>query len=114
MEISTIPEYERDVKRYAKRFRTIEDDIEVVKSILKVKPDQRPPFSQRIEGLGIETCVIKVKNISCKALKGKGVRSGFRLVYAYFEKEERIVLVELYFKADQEMEDRERIYKHFK
>jgi hypothetical protein len=114
MDISTIPEYERDVKRYAKRFRTIEDDIEVVKAILKVKPDQRPPFSQRIEGLRIETCIIKVRKIACRALKGRGVDSGFRLVYAYFPEDVRIVLVELYFKADKEIEDRNRIIEHFK
>ena len=39
-------------------------------------PDQRPPFSYRINNLGIETCIIKVKKIACKALKGKGVNSG--------------------------------------
>ena len=111
MDISSIPEYDKDEKRYTKRFRTIEEDIEVVKAILKVRPDQRPPFSQRIEGLAIETCVIKVRKIACRTLKGKGVQSGFRLVYAYFEAEQRIVLVELYYKGDQEMEDQMRILK---
>jgi len=42
------------------------------------------------------------------------VNSGFRLVYAYFEEEQRIVFVEIYFKAEKENEDRERIKKHFK
>src|SRR5687767_13461961 len=114
MEISSLHEYERDIKRYAKKFRTIEEDIETVKSVLKVKPDQRPPFSQRIEGLSIETCVIKIKKIACRSLKGRGVDSGFRLVYAYFPEIPKIVLAELYFKGDRETEDRERILKHFK
>ena len=114
MDISTISEYEKDVKKYKKKFRTIEEDIEIVKAILKIKPDQRPPFSQRIEGLGIGTCIIKIRKIACRSLKGRGVDSGFRLVYAYFPEIPKIVLVELYFKADQEMENRERILKHFK
>ena len=113
MEISALPEYEKDLKKYKKKFRTIGEDIEVVKAILKVKPDQRPPFSQRIEGLGIETCVIKIKKIACRALKGRGVDSGFRLVYAYFPEIPKIVFVELYFKADKEGEDRGRIYGIF-
>ncbi len=114
MEISVFPEYDKDVKAYKKRYRTIEEDLESVRKVLQIKPDARPPFSQRIEGLGITTCVIKVRKIACKSLQGRGVQSGFRLVYAYFQEEQKIVFVELYFKADQEMEDRERIKKHFK
>src|SRR5688500_3194865 len=114
MDISSIPEYDRDIKRHAKKFRTIEEDIEIVKSILKVKPDQRPPFSQRIDGLDIETCIIKIKKIACRSLKGRGVDSGFRLVYAYFPEVSKIVLVEIYFKAEREVEDRGRIMKQIK
>lgn len=114
MEISTIPEYEKDVKHLKKRFHTIEEDLDLISAILKVKPDQRPPFSQRIEGLGVRTCIIKVKKIACRALKGKGVNSGLRLVYAFFPQELKIVLVELYYKSDQEKENRDRIFKHFK
>jgi mRNA-degrading endonuclease RelE of RelBE toxin-antitoxin system len=55
------------------------------------------------------SAVIKVKKIASRSFKGKGVQSGFRLVYAYFEEEERIVLIELYHKSKQANEDRERI-----
>ena len=79
-----------------------------------IKPDARPPFSFRIDNLGIETCVIKVKKIACRALKGRGVNSGLRLVYAYFEKENKIIFVELYHKNFKETEDRERILSNFK
>ena len=114
MEVLTIPEYERDMKRYVKRFRTLEADIDEVINIIRKKPDQRPPFSHRIDGLGIRTCVIKVKKIACRSMKGKGLNSGLRLVYAHFEKEERIVLVEVYHKSDKDIEDRERILRNFK
>lgn len=113
MEISALPEYEKDVKAYGKRYRTIEEDLVSVQKVLLIKPDARPPFSQRIEGLGLSTCIIKVRKIACKELKGRGVQSGFRLVYAWFPEEQKIVLVELYFKGDKEVEDRERIYNHF-
>ena len=58
--------------------------------------------------------MIKVKKIACRALKGRGVNSGLRLIYAWFEVEQRIVMVELYHKNDKENEDRIRIHKHFK
>jgi mRNA-degrading endonuclease RelE of RelBE toxin-antitoxin system len=91
----------------------LKDDLEVVKKVLEVNPDERPPFSFRISELGIETCVIKIKKIASKSLKGRGVNSGFRLIYAWFEEEQRIVLIELYHKNGKEIEDRKRILKHF-
>ncbi len=77
-------------------------------------PDERPPFSFRIDNLDLKTCIIKVKKIACKALKGRGVNSGLRLVYAYFETEKKITFIELYHKNDKENEDRKRITDNFK
>lgn len=114
MEFDKLPEFEKDLKQLLKKYRTLNDDLEEVKTILKKKPDERPPFSFRIDNLGIETCVIKVKKIACKALKGKGVNSGLRLVYAYFQTEGKIIFVELYHKNDKENEDRQRILNNFK
>ena len=82
VQVETLSEFQKDLKRLLKKYRTLNDDLEEVKTILKVKPDERPPFSFRIDNLGINTCVIKVKKIACKALKGKGVNSGLRLIYA--------------------------------
>ena len=58
--------------------------------------------------MALETCVIKIKKIACKALKGRGVNSGLRLIYAYFPNEQQITFVELY-KNDKENKDRKRI-----
>ena len=87
--------------------------MKVVRQVLEVMPDERPPFSFRIDDLGIKTCVIKVKKIACKALKGRGVNSGLRLVYAWFPFREKIVFIELYFKGDKETEDKQRILDNF-
>lgn len=109
-----LPEYLKDLKQLLKKYRTLNEDIAVLKKILMVEPDEYPPFSYRIEGLGITACVIKVKKIACRALKGRGVNSGLRLIYAWFETEQRIVMVELYHKNDKENEDQKRILKNFK
>jgi mRNA-degrading endonuclease RelE of RelBE toxin-antitoxin system len=113
MTFDELLEFRRDLKNLLKKYRTLNDDLAEVKTILKKKPNERPPFSFRIDDLGIDTCVIKVKKIACKALKGRGVNSGLRLVYAYYESEARIVFVELYHKSDKENEDKQRILKHF-
>ena len=133
MNFEELKEFERDKKKLGKKYRSILDDLETVKQVLEVISDERPPFSFRINNLGIETCIIKVRKIACKALKGKGVNSGLRLVYAHFKTQitesenkydegveekgiskEKIVFIELYHKSDKENEDRDRILKYFK
>jgi mRNA-degrading endonuclease RelE of RelBE toxin-antitoxin system len=109
-----LPAYKKDLKRLLKKFRSLIDDIEIVKQVLEIKPDERPPFSYRIDNIGIESCVIKVKKIACKSLKGRGVNSGLRLEYAYFQEEKRIVFIELFHKNEKQNEDRQRILDNFK
>ncbi len=113
MTFNELPEFQKDVKALLKKYRTLTDDLAVVRQVLIVTPDERPPFSFRLDNLGIETCIIKVKKMACKALKGRGVNSGLRLVYAYFPEEGKICFIELYHKNDQEQEDRQRILEHF-
>jgi hypothetical protein len=121
MEFDQLPEFDKDLKALLKKYRTLNDDLAEVKQILKKRPDERPPFSFRIDNLGLETCIIKVKKIACRALKGRGVHSGLRLIYAYFpeqpppdERAGKIIFIELYHKNDKENEDRSRITENFK
>ena len=107
-------EFKKDIKKLSKKHRTLYEDVEIVKKVLTVSPNEKPPFSFRIDSLGIETCIIKVKKIASKSFKGKGVNSGFRIIYAHFEKEEKIVLIEIYHKSNKEIENKERIINNFK
>jgi mRNA-degrading endonuclease YafQ of YafQ-DinJ toxin-antitoxin module len=109
-----LTEYNKDLKNLLKKYRTLNDDLGVVKQVLTAEPKARPPFSFRIDNLALETCVIKVKKIACKSLKGRGVNSGLRLVYAYFKEQEKIIFIELYHKNDKENEDKQRILNNFK
>lgn len=67
MEFNQLTEFEKDLKSLLKKYRTLNDDLEEVKTILRKRPNERPPFSFRIDNLGLETCTIKVKKIACKA-----------------------------------------------
>lgn len=109
-----LPEFHKDQKRLLKKYRTLERDLEDLRKDLNDEPDAHPPFSFRIDGLGIKTCVIKIKKIASDSFKGRGRNSGFRLIYAYFKEEQRIVFVELYHKNEKENEDRQRILNNFK
>lgn len=114
MTFDDLAEFKRDLKNLLKKYRTLNDDLEVVKKVLEISPDERPPFSYRIDNLGLETCIIKVKKIACKALKGRGVNSGLRLIYTHFPVEQKIIFIELYHKNYKENEDRQRIIDNFK
>jgi len=109
-----LPEYQKDLKRLLKKYRTLPSDLGAVHKDLDDEPDARPPFSFRIENLGITSCVIKIKKIASNSFKGRGANSEFRLIYAYFEQENRIVFVELYHKNEKENEEKERILKYFR
>lgn len=114
MNFEELQEYKKDLKGLLKKYRTLNDDLEVVKKVLASIPDERPPFSYRIDNLGIVTCVIKVKKIACRSLKGRGVNSGLRLIYVLFTEEDKIIFIELYHKNEKENEDKQRILKYFK
>lgn len=68
-----------------------------------------------ITGLGISPPpkIYKAKKFACKSLKGRGVKSGIRVIYAHFEAENKVELIEIYYKGDQQNEDRERIKKNY-
>ena len=81
------------------KYKTIDDDISIVEQVIAVEPTARPPFSFKIDNLGLESCVIKVRKIASNSFKGSGAMSGFRLIYAHFEQEDRVVFIELYHKS---------------
>ncbi|MBK9257247.1 MAG: hypothetical protein IPM42_17375 [Saprospiraceae bacterium] len=114
MQVDFLPEYHKDFKKLTKRYRTLGGDIADVIKILKIRPNAQPPFSYEIAGLSIISCIIKVKKIASDSFKGRGVNSGFRLVYAYFPDVHKIIFIELYHKNNKENEDRKRITDNFK
>ncbi len=114
MEFYQLSEFDKDLKSLLKKYRTLNDDLQEVKTILKKRPNESPPFSFRIDNLGLDTCIIEVKKIACKALKGRGVNSGLRLIYAHFRDDQKITFIELYHKNDKENEDKNRITDNFK
>lgn len=114
MEFDELSEFTKEIKKLSKKYKTLSSDLDTVKKVLRVNPKERPPFSFKIDGLGVTSCIIKIKKIASKSFKGRGVNSGFRLIYAHFEKENRISFIEIYHKSIKSQKDKERIKKYFK
>ena len=117
-EIVFLPVFNKDYKKLIKRFRTLDEDIEVfinvqLKLFHKLGIDNNAV--ERISDLNInKPCIYKAKKFACQSLKGKGVQSGLRIIYAYFANDDKIEFIEMYYKGDKANEDRERIEKLYK
>ncbi|OGF50127.1 MAG: hypothetical protein A2044_00430 [Candidatus Firestonebacteria bacterium GWA2_43_8] len=114
MEFQELPEFERDLKKLLKKFRSLEDDLETVKKVLSVQPEAQPPLSFRLTGYNEQKHLVKMKKVTCKALKGRGSNSGLRIIYEYQKDVQKIIFVEIYFKAESELEDKGRIKRYYK
>lgn len=112
-EVRRLTEFDRDLKKLRKKFRTLDDDLKVftenqLKLFHKLGIDKRGCV--RISGLGIPCPeVYKARKFACKSLKGKGAASGMRIIYAYYPNEDIIEFVEIYYKGDKPTENTKRI-----
>ncbi|MBI5375080.1 MAG: hypothetical protein HZA77_06565 [Candidatus Schekmanbacteria bacterium] len=110
--------FKRDLKKLLKRFKTLESDLQVVKrdaiELFHLKKiDNQSIFP--IHGFCTNKILIcKIKKFACKALKGRGAKSGIRVIYAFYADALKVEFIEIYFKADQKNEDRERIKEYLK
>ena len=115
MDFSKLREFEREFKQLRKKFRSLDGDLELLEKVLRMEPQGHPPGIVRISGLGVMTEIYKVKHFRCRALKGKGARSGIRIIYAYFPEEQRIEFAEMYYKGEGDMDcDKGRIKNYYK
>jgi hypothetical protein len=117
-QVSRLPEFDNDLKKLCKRFRTVAEDLDIfVDNELflchKLGKDTKGVF--QIPGLPVREGVriYKAKKFACRSLKGKGVQSGIRVIYTYFEEADAVELIEIYYKGDKENEDRQRISRHY-
>lgn len=114
MEFSSLPEFDKQFKTLLRKYRTLEKDLDLLKTVLEKHPRGYPPGIFRVSRLGINTEIYKVKHFRCKSLKHKGSRSGIRIVYAFFAEEEKIEFVEIYYKEKDNIEcDKNRILRYY-
>lgn len=100
-------EFKNEFKRLSKKYKTLNDDFEKFKKVIIATPT----------GIGKNFVIIHSENIkiikarmACRALRDRSLR----IIYAYFEQEQRIEFIELYFKGDKGNENRDRIKEYLK
>ena len=118
-EIRRLNEFDREFKKLLKRFKTLDEDLN---NFIKFQLNLTHKLNiiekkniVRISNLNIDSPKIyKARRFACKSLKGKGARSGMRIIYAYYEEDDIIEFIEIYHKAQKANEDRDRIIEHYK
>ena len=118
-EIRKFNEFERDFKKLLKSFKTLDEDLDNFINVQLNLAHKMNIINKksivRISNLGInEPKIYKARKFACKALKGEGGFSGIRIIYAYFEEEDIIEFIEIYYKGQKANEDRDRIIGLYK
>ena len=113
--VSETTKFSNKKNKFSKKYRSIIEDIQNlinVQLFLFHKELITNNGIVQLTGLPFRyPKVFKSRKIACRSLKGKGVKSGFRVIYAYFEKEDHILLIEIYQKSEKANEDRTLIIK---
>lgn len=105
--------FKKDLKKLLKKYRSLSSDLEVAKinaiELFHLKNINSQSIFP-IPGFCTEDILIcKIKKFACKSLKGRGSKSGIRIVYAFFKKTLKVEFIEIYFKGNQINEDKERV-----
>ena len=103
-----LPEFERELKKLSKKYRSLINDIQDFEGIIRNDP------------LGVgRGFVIIHSSLSCKIIKARLAceslnNRNMRIIYAYHKDKIEFMYIELYSKGDKETEDRERIARYLK
>jgi len=98
------PRFVHQMKKLLKKYRTLEEDLEIAKTFtIELFHNHTPKIDSGSIWLvpGFDRDIIqiyKIKKFACKSLRGKGVRSGIRVVYALAPKTLEVIFLEIYYK----------------
>ncbi len=116
-DILFVPEFEQDILKLKNQFETLGNDFKVfIETALKLYHHLKVDNEgiRDLKGINLKkTRILEAFKFACRSMKGKGSKTGIKVVYAYFESEKRIEFIEIYHQEEKEIEDRERIYKYY-
>lgn len=113
-DFNNVPEFDNDLAHLSKKYPSLNVDIERLKSVLRVKHPKDLPGAVRISdlGAGIHDPVYKARHFRCESLKGKGCKSGIRVIFGHDETTNEIKFIQIYHKSQTANEDKTRIKKY--
>lgn len=105
--------FQKDFKHLLKKYKTLKEDFKTVKrdaiELYHLKHVNNQSIFP-IPGFCTEAIqVCKIKKFACKSLKGRGSKSGIRVIYAFHSQSYKVEFIEIYFKGNQKNEDKNRI-----
>jgi len=109
MQILYADEFEKDIKKLQKKYRSIFQDLESLKKVIIGNPTGKGVSKHWNELSGIQDkpehiTFYKVR-MMCRSLRS----SDLRVVYCFNGTELQLLFIEMYFKGDREIEDKKRI-----
>mgnify|MGYP001566339662 CR=1 FL=1 len=109
-------EFQHDLKRLQKKFSSLDEDIEIAKvfaiELFHLQKINKQAIFPIPNFCTEELKIYKLKKFACKSLKGRGARSGIRIIYAFCTQTATVEFIEIYFKSEKEMENKERIKQY--
>jgi mRNA-degrading endonuclease RelE of RelBE toxin-antitoxin system len=105
---SSLPEFDKELKKLSKKYPTLVSDIDDIKPILLDCPTGAGKNFIIVKISG-DVKIIKV-DVHCESLRSRSIR----LIYAYHQDRIEFMYIEVYFKGDKENEDRARIEEYLK
>lgn len=91
LEIGLTPEFQRKLKKLAKKYRSLRSDLEPVLEQLQLRKFP----GDRIQKIEFSVIKVRIKNSDIK----KGKSGGYRLIYWIYS-DELIVLLDIYSQSD--------------
>jgi hypothetical protein len=116
------PGFEVDLKHLKKCYKSLDEDLETLTKALCVWLCVQHKAGQSYDdgyvvmsGYAASGCYLyKVRHMTCRALKGMGNRTGLRVIFAYWPESDTLELIQIYFKADHDLEDQARVRSYLK
>lgn len=109
MEFAELPEFSKDLKRLKKKYRSLDEDLKRLRDVLVQLPkgNGSKHWNRLHEREGL--CIYKVR-LACIYLR----ETTMRVIYAYRIEKNTIDFIELYYKGEREMEDKQRLENYLK
>lgn len=103
MNFNVLPEFQKELKRLSKRYKSLQDDLQEFRCIISVIPlGNSKHFNVIIQ---TEYLFVLKARLFCRYLKG----SSLRIIYSYLKQTQQIDFIELYYKGDKANQDNDRI-----
>lgn len=103
-----LPEFEKELSKLSKKYRSLLQDIADLQEILLVLPTGSGKNFTILHNS--EKVKIVKTRLACKSLRDRSMR----IIYAYHGDTVTFVYIELYFKGDKEIEDMKRVADYIK